>query len=531
VESAIARRAFTQIRVGAAILALAFGASVYATATSYAKTYPTAASRAQVAALTSGNRGLVILLGPIGDIASVGGYTVYKIFVFLTTIGAIWALLAGTRLLRGEEDAGRWSLVLAGSTRPARATAATLVSLALAVGVVFAGTLVLSLLAARDPALGLGAAQVVLYCLSLVIAPAVFAAVGALTSQLVHTRRAATGLALAVFGVTFVLRMIGDAGSGTHWLLWSTPFGWIELIRPFTENNVWPLLPAVIAVAALATASIVLADRRDVGEGVLAVQDVRPLRPRGLGSVFGLTARLELPVLTAWCAGAAVAGFGLGVFARLTTQALPTSFGDTLSKYGVHGSFVNEYLGIAFLLTATVVALLPAGQVGAAAAEETSGRLTHILSRPARRRTWLLGRLLLPLVAIVIAGVLGGLGTWVGAGSQGVDLGLLTLLGAGLNVIPTGVVALGIGAVLLSAAPRAAATTVYGLVLWSVFIDMLTPFASGLDWLKHLSLFNYMALVPGQKADPTTITVTALVGVLLCAAAVFLFERQDIRSS
>jgi hypothetical protein len=40
-----------------------------------------------------------------------------------------------------------------------------------------------------------------------------------------------------------------------------------------------------------------------------------------------------------------------------------------------------------------------------------------------------------------------------------------------------------------------------------------------------------MALVPGQKADPTTITVTTLVGMLLCTAAVFLFDRRDIRSS
>ena len=69
-----------------------------------------------------------MLLGPVSAIDTVGGYTVYKGFVFLTTIGAIWALLAATRLLRGEEDAGRWQLVLAGSTRAARATAATLVA-------------------------------------------------------------------------------------------------------------------------------------------------------------------------------------------------------------------------------------------------------------------------------------------------------------------------------------------------------------------------------------------------------------------
>ena len=68
------------------------------------------------------------------------GYTVYKCFVSLTTIGSIWALLAATRLLRGEEDVGRWQLTLAGATRPAKSTAATLLALGAAVGVVFLGT-------------------------------------------------------------------------------------------------------------------------------------------------------------------------------------------------------------------------------------------------------------------------------------------------------------------------------------------------------------------------------------------------------
>ena len=89
---------------------------------------------------TTSDAGLAILLGPVGDIETVGGYMVYKCFVFLTTIGAIWGLLAATKLLRGEEDAGRWQLVLSGGTRATRATAATLAGLAGAVVVLFVGT-------------------------------------------------------------------------------------------------------------------------------------------------------------------------------------------------------------------------------------------------------------------------------------------------------------------------------------------------------------------------------------------------------
>ena len=126
-----------------------------------------------------------ILLGPISAIDTVGGYTVYKGFVFLTSIGAVWGLLATTRLLRGEEDSGRWHLVLAGGTRPGRATLATIVALGAAVGVVFAGTTADH--ARRRPGrpdVGFGANATVLYGASLAIAPAVFVGVGAVTSQL-----------------------------------------------------------------------------------------------------------------------------------------------------------------------------------------------------------------------------------------------------------------------------------------------------------------------------------------------------------
>ena len=44
------------------------------------------------------------------------GFTVFKIAMTLMILGAVWGLLTSTRLLRGEEDTGRWELLLAGQT-------------------------------------------------------------------------------------------------------------------------------------------------------------------------------------------------------------------------------------------------------------------------------------------------------------------------------------------------------------------------------------------------------------------------------
>jgi hypothetical protein len=65
VEAAIARRAFRQVWKGAAVWAVAFGATVAATALSYVNSFPDQASREQLAASTSGDAGISILLGPV----------------------------------------------------------------------------------------------------------------------------------------------------------------------------------------------------------------------------------------------------------------------------------------------------------------------------------------------------------------------------------------------------------------------------------------------------------------------------------
>jgi ABC-2 type transport system permease protein len=332
VDVAIGKRAFKQMWVGATVCAVAFGATVASSALTYVSSFPTELSRQQIAATTGRDAGLAVLLGPVSSIGTVGGYTVYKVFVFLTTIGAIWALLAATRLLRGEEDAGRWQLMLSGSTRPARATAATFAALFAAVGVIFAGTTALTLLAARNPNVAFSVSGSLVFGLSIVIAPAVFVGVGGVASQLSRTRRGATGLGMAAFGVAFVLRMVADSGTRTRWLLWATPFGWTERMHPLTRNDVLPLLPAAVTVVGLVVATVALAARRDAGDGVLVSRDVAPLRPFGLGSAFGLTARRELPVLAAWCTGVFGLGVMFGVIAKVTTAATPGSIGDTLRK-------------------------------------------------------------------------------------------------------------------------------------------------------------------------------------------------------
>ena len=529
-EAAIAWATLRRTWVAASIWAVVFGGTVASSALTYVRSFPDQASRRQLAATTGGDTGLAILLGPIAAVDTVGGYTVYKCFAFLTTIGAVWGLLLATRHLRGEEDTGRWQLVLAEGTRASRATVATLAGLGATVGIVFMGSTAITLVVGRDPEVAFGAGETLLYGASLAIAPAMFVAVGALTSQLGRSRRVATGLGMGFLAVAFVVRMIADSGPGARWMLWLTPFGWTERMRPLTANDPLPLVLAGASVIALLVASTVLAGRRDAGAGLLSTRDVSRLRAFGLRTPTLLGLRLERAVLIAWCAGAVAAALALGIIAKIATGPVPGSMGETLDRLGVHGTFVDQYFGVAFLFIGTIVALLPASQVAAIADEETSGRMVHLLARSTRRTTLLAGRLLITVVALLAAGLLAGLTGWAAARSQGVEAGLATVVGAGLNVVPTALIVLGVGSVVLAIAPRAAAPAVYAVVVWSWIVYLFGSLVSSVDWLGALSLFHYMALAPAQTPDAATVGITVMTAAGLYVLAALLFSRRDVRA-
>ncbi len=529
---AIARHAFRQLRVGAAAIGVTFGAVAASSALTYVTSFPTEASRRTLAASLGGDAGFSVLFGQVDAIGTVGGYTAYKCYVFLTTIGAVWAALAVTRLLRGEEEAGRWELVLAGRTNPARATMATLSGVAGAIGVLLIATTALTMVAGARPGVGFSLFGSAVFGLSVAVTPAVFAAVAALCSQLAQTRRLATTLSMGVFAFAFVLRMIGDSSPRSHWMLWATPLGWVELMRPFTANDLWPLVCAAVLIAVVCAAAVVLTSRRDVRDGVLATSAATGVRPFGLRSPLGLAARLNAPVLCGWAIAIAAVSFVFGIVAKAATSAVAesSSANSALTKLGASGTGSAQYLGVVFLLIGAVLALVPASQIDSAREEEASGRLAQIVAGPPSRRRWLAGRLVLAAGAVVTMGCLAGTATWAGARSQGLHVGLASTITAGVNIVPTALLALAVGALALAMAPRTATVAVYVVVGWSLIIDLLGSLVTSLNGLTHLSLFHYVALAPAEDPHWAALATYTVVAACLASASVLLIGHRDLTS-
>jgi ABC-2 type transport system permease protein len=392
-----------------ALWGLVFGIYVASQALAYASTYKTQAERNALSKAFTSSGGLNALVGPAHQLNTVAGYTAWKSVGILSVLGAVWALLLATKLLRGEEDAGRWELLLAGQTTRRGAAVQAMSGLGASLLALLSITAVATVLIGHTSSIGFSTSSAVFFALTVTSGASMFMATGALTSQLAASRRQAAAYAGGGLGVFFALRMVADSSPGLGWLHWATPLGWIEQLQPFT--NPQPVILALIfgSTGAMVALAVFLAGARDLGESTLPDRSRTRAHTALLFGNVGLTIRLIRPTILGWLAGICAFGLLLGGSAKEAAQSLEASpsIEATLKRLDGGGGEIKAYLGLSFLIISLLVVLIAAGQITAARREEASGRVEQLLVRPVSRARWMLSRLGVAATVVVIGG-----GTW-----------------------------------------------------------------------------------------------------------------------
>ena len=457
----------------------------------------------------------------------------WRMFGLLIIVGAIWGLLTATRLLRGEEDAGRWELLLAGRTTRRHATVQAIAGLAVGFAALWSVTAGFTVAAGSLSTVGFSASASLFYATAGTASAALFLAIGALTSQLGRTRRQANGLAAAAFAVSFLVRVVADSGTGLAWMRWASPLGWVENLRPLTGSQPLALLPVVLLVAAAAGAAVTLAGQRDVGAGILTRPESARANTRLLGGPAVLVTRLERWVALAWIGGLATLALIFGVVARSAAEANlgDTSIEEAVGRLGGNAGGAAAWIGYEFLYLAALVAFAAAGQVSALRNEEADGHLDNLLARAVSRRRWLAGRLGFAVVLVALAGLACGIGGWIGVARPPSDIGLTTMLQAGLNLTAPAVLVLGVGTLLYGLVPRLAVPMLYGLVLWSFVIQIIGSSITTNHWLLDTSALSHLGPVPATTLDWSAIAWLAGLGVIAALAGLAAFDRRDLAAA
>ncbi len=515
--------------VGGVACAAAMVVVTVTAARGYAAAFPDPADRIVLARSIGANPGMTALFGEPRDLETLAGFTEWRVLLVLALVGGVWALFAATRVLRGEEDAGRAEIVLAAPltrTGAVRATMAGLTLVLVLLAVVTVGGLMLG--AGRD----LGAGRAAFLGATLAAFPAAMAGLGALVSQVADTRRRATGAGATVLGVWYVLRVVADSAPDLRWLRWVTPLGWLELAAPLTEPNPWPVALLVFAAALLGAVALDLSRRRDLGAGLVRGRDEGRARTALLGGPWGLAARLARGAALSWALGMGSFGLLIGLVARTAADAMAeSSGGELLGGLGVGDAGTRAYVGLSFVLVTVALATAAAGQVAATRDEEGSGRLDAVLVRPVRRTRWLAGRL------VAAVGVLGAAvtalvaGTWAGGRVGGLPVTGGDLAVAGVNALPAALLVLGAGTLLHGLVPRRAVTLTYAGVAFSFLLEIVGAAVELPEWVLVVSVFHHVAPVPAVDPDWPAALVLVAGGAAMAVLGGLALERRDIEAT
>ncbi|MBN9620623.1 MAG: hypothetical protein J0H43_12985 [Actinobacteria bacterium] len=506
---------------------LGFAVVVYTSAATYAKAYPTLADRRALARSLTSNVGLTALFGPARSLDTVAGFAAWRSLGVLTIVGGVWGVLTGPRLLRGEEDAGRWEAVLGGAlSRRRAALAGVLAGLAAIAGLVVL-TAAGALIAGRSVSLPVSASFFL--ALALTAPAAVFLGVGVLCGQVLPNRRSAVLAAAAAFGAAYLMRVVAGATSAS-WLRWLTPIGWTDATHPLTGSAFAPLLALATLFAVLLGASLLLAGRRDLGTGLVVAERRAPRSRRLLGGVDQLAVRQALPTWLGWAAGLTVMCSVLGLVAH-SVAATTTSSGamaKVLGRLGTESGGLRAFLGVTMITVVSCVALVGAGYAASIRETESSGLGETLLVQPVTRGRWLAGRVVAAALGITALGAVIGLVTWLAVRGAPGAITLPTMLAAGLNTVPAALLVLGLGVLAIGVRPRVTAAVAYAVVAWSFLDELVGAVVNAPRWVLDLSLLHHVALAPAADPRWTTNLVLVVLGVGAAVVGTLAFGRRDL---
>jgi ABC-2 type transport system permease protein len=518
--------AVRQLNRGTIVLAMVMAGMPALVAVQYRTTLSGDVGLASLAALAR-NPAIRVLFGPPVGLDDVGGFTVWRTGAVLAVLVSVWALLAATRITRGEEEAGRWDLLLTGPLGVPDLVLRHLAVLAGACGVLGAAVTGGLLLGGAAPAGALVTGAALGGC------GLAGVTVGVLTAQLAADRRTAAGLGLAVLAGGLALRMLADGLPSWSWVQWLTPYGLLARSAPFVRDDLVPLLVLLLGGCVTGALAWLLSGRRDVRAGLLRARHVRTARSGSvlLRSVPGFVIRRAARPAVGWAVALAAYFALIGSLATSLTSFLAANpaFADMAAQAGFGGlDLVEGYVATLFSLLAVPLGAFAASRMAALRADETAGRLAMLFSLPLRRRRWLAAEAVAVGVACLALAVVAALATWAGTRAVGADLSIAAALTGTLNVVPVALLCLGAALLALGWFPGHVLVTG---VLPAAGGYLLLVFAQSFgwpSWVRGVSPFAHLAVAPQQPVDLAATVGLLLVAGVLGGLGLLGYARRDL---
>lgn len=515
-----------RVRIPVWVGALALGS--IATANSFTQLYATPAARAASAETMKTPAGLA-MTGPGAylDDYNFGAMMSHQMLGFMGIMVGLMSVLLLVRHTRAEEEAGRAELVRAGVVGRHAHLVSALIAVTLA-----------NLAVALVLAVGLGGlgydgitwSGSVLYGAAHLTMGLVFAGVAAVTVQISQHSRGASGTALAVVGLAYMLRAAGDsADSAASWL---SPIGWAQATYAYVEDRWWPLLIAAVVAGALVAVALRLSTRRDVGLGLRSSRPGAASASATLTRPLGFALRLHRGMLIGFTAGLFVFGVMYGsIFDQVEKmlETFPAEMRDAIA--GIGGSTMLEsFASMILMILAIISSIYVVIAVSRLRSEENAGRAEPLLATTLSRVQWTAGHLAVALIGGAVVMLTAGLGLGLAGAATTGDASLLpTLLVASLAYVPALWVTAGVATVLFGWLPRATLLA-WAVVVYAFVVGYLGQILRFPGWMNNLSPFRHVPRLPAAEFTATPLVILTVLAAVLIAIGVAGFRQRDLEA-
>lgn len=490
------------------------------------ETYPTALDR-QARARLIDNPAFRLIVGPAFGLENYtfGAMMASEMLGIMSIVAALMSIFMVVRHTRAEEENGRAELVR-GSVVGRHASLAAILTVTTGVNLLIALATAYGLPAVLPD---LSFSGSLLFGASMAVTGIVFAAIAAVSAQINQFARSASGFAIAVLIVSYVVRGLGDMLDNA--LTWTPPFGLKLQTAPYVLNRWWPLPVALALAAVLVPLALAMSTRRDIGAGMFAPRPGRAHASRLLSWPLGLAVRLQRGALMAWGAGLILFGLGIGALVSEVSNFYAGNplVADYFTTLGLDlTDLTKSVLALYILIFAMLASVFAVSTVTRLRGEETSLRAENLLATAVSRTRWLGESLtfgILASTAILLATGLGMGFTYAQDAGNWSDVGVVT--GAALAYAPALWLAVAIAVAVFGLFPRAMALAWF-VPAYGGFAFMIGPLLGLPRWLYNLSAFEYVPRVPVDSFNAGRFVIMTAIAVALIFAGLLGIRYRDM---
>ena len=446
--------------------------------------------------------------------------------IWVMLCAAILSIFFICRHTRNDEELGRWEVLRSlpvGSITVSAAAYTGAVSLQVIIALATAsGLLILDL-----P--GTTAAGAFSYSFSIASVGIVFAGVALLMAQLFSTTRGALTSSFAVLGLAYMLRASGDVSQSA--LSAISPLGLGFQVEAFYSNAAAPILILIAESLAFAVAALLLASRRDLGEGILPARRGKGHAASWMLSPAGLAFRLTRTQILIWAIGLVTIGAVYGsVMGDIETfTASNEMYKQMLDSAGTSYSLSDRFMAMLFGIFSAIAAIPAILHALKIRGEERRGRLDQIFSKSVSRSSMLGSYVAIAFVESILMLTLVAFGFYITA-SAAVSVSLGTVLQAALVYLPALWVMIGASVLLVGLLPKGS-VLVWALYAYVFFMLFYARILSIPEWIIRISPFSNIPQLPATSFEWLPPAVLTLIAAALMWIGFRRFRQRDIQLS